>query len=63
MFKVHIVLPISLQFYYIGRRLSMATDQVGPSDPEVSHEVGHAPAKKITPRKKQVASKIKKKMI
>ena len=37
----------------------MAADQVGPS---VSHEVGLAPAKKMTPRKKQVASKIKKKM-
>ena len=41
----------------------MAADQVGPSDPEVSHEVGHTPAKKITPRKKQVASKIKKNII
>ena len=41
----------------------MAADQVGPFDPEVSHEVGHTPAKKITPRKKQVALKIKKKMI
>jgi len=51
--------PITPSGPMTRRRLSMAADQVGPS---VSHEVGLAPAKKMTPRKKQVASKIKKKM-
>jgi hypothetical protein len=44
----------------ISRRLSLGAAEAGPSVPEVELQVVQAAAKKITPKKKQLASKIKK---